>query len=160
MQDPVVAQRETLVRQRLSGVNWFVWIAGLSLVNTVINAFGMDRHFPIGLGITEVIDGALSEQAMNVRIVGFVIDAILAGLFLGIWRLSAKRRWPIVIGMIIYFLDGGIYLIAQDWLGVGLHAWALVSIFSGLRAAGRLEEMAIITMMPNTTPVAPLIETT
>ena len=47
------------------GANWFFWIAGLSVINSLIITFGGEMSFVIGLGITQFIDGisiALKEN--------------------------------------------------------------------------------------------------
>ena len=44
----------------LSGANWFFWIAGLSLVNSLIILFSGEWSFIVGLGATQ-IDGTWSD---------------------------------------------------------------------------------------------------
>ena len=45
-----------LERQITNGANWFFWIAGLSLINSVLHLAGVSISFLIGLGLTELID--------------------------------------------------------------------------------------------------------
>jgi hypothetical protein len=40
----------------VNGAKWFYWIAGLSLVNSLVVVFGGNFHFVLGLGITSVVD--------------------------------------------------------------------------------------------------------
>ena len=40
--------------------------------------------------------------------------------------------------MALYALDGLIYLIGQEWLGVGFHAFALFCLFRGFKACRAL----------------------
>ena len=54
-----------LLAQLKSGANWFYWIAGLSVVNSLIFAFGGHTSFIAGLGLTQLIDG--------------IFDAVIAG---------------------------------------------------------------------------------
>ena len=42
--------------QLKNGANWFYWIAGLSLVNSAIFAFGGHVSFIAGLAYTQIID--------------------------------------------------------------------------------------------------------
>ena len=46
-----------------SGANWFYWIAGLSLVNTILLYTGSEWVFVVGLGVTQLIDGIAIEIA-------------------------------------------------------------------------------------------------
>ncbi len=39
-----------------SGANWFVWIAILSIINSVIVTMNGNLNFIIGLGITQIVD--------------------------------------------------------------------------------------------------------
>ena len=48
----IVAQSEPEV---MSGASWFWWIAGLSLVNSIMTHSGSDTGFIIGLGFTLVV---------------------------------------------------------------------------------------------------------
>ena len=51
------AKQETqLETQHASGANWFYWIAGLSVINSVIILAGGGWGFVVGLGITQFID--------------------------------------------------------------------------------------------------------
>src|SRR5690349_15552832 len=43
-------------RKIKSGAGWFYWIAGLSLINSVIAATGAGWAFIVGLGVTQFID--------------------------------------------------------------------------------------------------------
>jgi hypothetical protein len=36
--------------------SWFLWVAGLSMVNSVLAASGAELHFLFGLGITSIVD--------------------------------------------------------------------------------------------------------
>ena len=43
-----------------------------------------------------------------------------------------------VVGMALYGLDGAIFLLVQDWVGVGFHAFALTMMARGYLAARQL----------------------
>jgi len=60
-----------------SGARWFWWIAGLSLINTVLIHTGSDLSFVVGLGITLMADIIFANE----RLIGFAIDAIVLGFF-------------------------------------------------------------------------------
>src|SRR5437588_12623571 len=52
-----LARQQELEAHMRRGANWFFWIAGLSVVNAVISLAEGNRHFVVGLGITEIING-------------------------------------------------------------------------------------------------------
>lgn len=51
-----IKERLELETRLNSGAGWFYWIAGLSLLNSIIMLSGSDLYFVIGLGITQIID--------------------------------------------------------------------------------------------------------
>ncbi len=93
-----------------NGVGWFNWIAGLSILNSVIFYFGASISFVTGLGITQFVDGfiaALIEDLGSdynyVRVIGFVINLLFAA-FSSSWVCWAgkRKRWAIILGLVLY----------------------------------------------------------
>lgn len=122
-----------------SGANWFFWIAGLSLINSIILLTGGQWSFIIGLGITQIIDAIGLEIFKEAGIIGyifaFVFDALAAGIFIVFGVFSKKRySWAFIIGMILYALDGLLFLLVQDFLSIGFHIFALFCIYGGFKA--------------------------
>ena len=122
--------------------NWFYWIAGLSILNSVISLFGLTITFVIGLGATQVVD-AISTMLANdlgggnsgilFRGAGLFVNLILAGIIASFGFLAIKgKRWALITGMVVYLADAILLLVFQDWLGVLFHAWALFSLFKGI----------------------------
>lgn len=140
-----VAQAEPEV---MSGANWFWWIAGLSVVNSVMIHSGTDRSFVIGLGFTLVVDAILREY----KLIALCIDAVAIAIIVGLGFMSRKGHlWAFVTGIVLYSLDAVIYLIAQDWMSVGFHGLAL---FYMVRGAKRLH-VALKSAAEGPPPVAP-----
>jgi len=48
-----------------SGANWFYWVAGLSLINTIMIFAGAKWGFAIGLAITQIIDVVAPAQEQH-----------------------------------------------------------------------------------------------
>jgi len=118
-----------------SGANWFYWIAGLSLINTIAAMSGSTWRFVIGLGITQVADAVAPGLGSAGAIAAIVIDAIALGFFVLMGALAGKAmRWAFILGMIAFGLDGGINLLAQDFIGAAFHAYALYCIYRGFAA--------------------------
>ena len=140
--DPQAAYR-TQVAMALAGMRrsagWFDWIAALSVVNSVISLFNGQLHFVIGLGITEVID-YLAQRSGNSRgrMIGFVVTLLVAGFFWLMGRFAKQgQRWALILGMVLYTLDGGLLLLGQDWFSVAFHCYAL---FMLSRAFGAIKQ--------------------
>lgn len=128
------------------GVNWFFWIAGLSLVNSAValTGDGEGRQFVIGLGITAIINGlalamaqnAAPQVAMIAKATSFALSVLVSGVFVGFGILGRKAfAWAIALGMFLYALDGLIYLAFQDWMSFGFHLLALFFLFGALNTA-------------------------
>jgi hypothetical protein len=136
-----------LRHQLKSGANWFYWIAGISLVNSVISLFDGNWNFAVGLGITQIFDGiirfGIEEGSGNwIKAVFFSLDLVVAGMFvlLGVFA-NRRQSWAFVAGMILYALDGAIMIFAGDILGIIIHALALYFLFRGFQAARQLNQI-------------------
>ena len=130
------------------GVNWFYWIAGLSLVNSVLWLTGMEWSFIVGLGATQVVDAivlGLSEEMQignAIKYAAFAVDLLIAGVYVLIGFLGLKRIKAIIItGMVFYALDGLIFLLVGDFLSLAFHGYALFCIFGGLKALKQLNQL-------------------
>ncbi len=134
-----------------NGANWFFWISGLSLINTIIYLGGGNWSFIVGLGSSQLVDGiamGLIQEygpgyATILRLMALAIDIGLAGIFIVAGLLGRKNlRWAMITGMVLYFVDALIFILVGDWLGIIFHAMALVGLFTGLRAMNMLKRMA------------------
>jgi hypothetical protein len=147
--DTLRAQLAQLHARGTSGAGWFYWIAALSLVNSVILLSGGDRHFVVGLGVTLVADVVAKEVAnQNPEIatvakgIAFGFDLFVAAIVCLFGWLSRRPILPIfVVGMILYLLDGLIYLLAGEWMSVGFHAFVLLGMWSGFSAYREMKQI-------------------
>jgi hypothetical protein len=140
--------------QIISGARWFWWIAGLSVVNTIMLHSGSDVSFVVGLGFTLLADVIFREY----QIVAFAIDAVALGFFFGIgWFAGKGRFWAFVVGMVAYTLDAGIYLLFQDWMSLAFHGLALFGLFRGAKQLRLAVKAATEAPLPPpiSAPVAP-----
>lgn len=133
------------VAQAKSGANWFYWIAGLSLINTLIFLFGGAWSFFAGLGVTQIIDAVVSQLTPDsgvsaLKIIAVLVDVTIAGVFLMFGLYANKFHiWAFIAGMILYLLDGLLLLVFGAFLPAGFHLFALFMIFRGLTAARQLK---------------------
>jgi hypothetical protein len=136
--------RFQLLQRRGSGGAWFFWIGGASILNSVLSAAGTEWGLAVGLGVTYLIDGLAEALSHAVRtpIYAFAIDVAIAGGFLLIGR--AARRGNLSwygVGIVLYLLDGLLFVFAQDLLGIAVHAIALYGLVSGWRASRQLRKL-------------------
>ena len=139
----------TLTRRMAGGAANFFWIAGLSVINSVLAFVGSNTRFVIGLGFTQFIDavahlvGRDVPQANTIlTVVAFLIDLVIVGLFAFFGYFSRKgHRWAFITGMILYALDAMLMFVFQDWLAFGFHLFFLFGLFGGLRALNQLKKM-------------------
>jgi hypothetical protein len=140
-------KRIALQNQIKGGMSWFYWIAGTSVVNSVLFFTGSKLTFVMGLIATQFIDGFSYGMQLRaspglvtlLQVITVILNVFFAGLFLLFAYLGRKRyRWAIVAGMVLYALDalGAIYF--KDWVGAGFHGLALFGLFSGLKAINAL----------------------
>ena len=145
MDETGAIQHRLQLEQRFrSGANWFFWIAGLSLLNSVMLHSGSNWSFIVGLGITRLIDAVALNSATGpmATAIALALDAFVAGFFV-LFGVLARKRYiaAFVIGMILYAADGLLFLMVKDWLSMGFHVLALVFIFKGLTACRELTRL-------------------
>jgi hypothetical protein len=124
----------------------FYSIAVLSLINSVINYFQGSIYFPVGLGITQIIDVfayALRQDIPNASTLFFGIGAALNIMIIGVVALfgffiKKQISWLITLGAVLYLLDGLLLLLFQDWIGAGFHAYFLYRIWVSWRPISKL----------------------
>ena len=154
--DPAEAERQILANQigalmarGKNGAHWFYWVAALSLVTSIIIVGGGDRHFVIGLGITLVsstIAAGIAQQApeaaLTLQIIAVTFSLFVSAIVALFGWMSAKRYTAVMaIGMGLYFLDGTLYLLIQDWMSIAFHGFALYCMWTGMSAFRELNAL-------------------
>ena len=127
-----------------SGANWFYWIAGLTLVTSIISYTGGEWRFLISLGTTQVIDALAASEELGGAplVVALVLDVILAAVFVVFGVLANKKfLWAYILGMAIFVLDGLVSLLVQDLIGVVAHVVVLIFMVPGFMAGRKLVEL-------------------
>lgn len=118
------------------GANWFYWIAGLSIINSVIMANGSNTHFVVGLGITEVFDAVGRGLHGSGHVVALGFSIAIAGVFVLFGYFANKmQQWSFLVGMVLYGLDALLLVSFSDMLSAGFHALVLFFLFKGFTAA-------------------------
>ena len=130
---------QQLERRRRIGARWFYWVAGVSLVNTVVALAGQHWRFIVGLGATQVANG-LAARTGHGWAPAILLDLLLIGGFVLLGYLALQgQRWAFPVGIGLYALDGLIFLVARHWVGLAFHVFVLIMICKGFQAARQLD---------------------
>lgn len=119
----------------------FLWIAGLSLLNTILVLTKTNIMMLGGLGITLVIDVLFSQAGAQIQPIGFGINITIAFMFvaLGMWA-GKGHKLAFYIGMGLYALDACLYLFIQDWINIAFHGYFLYLLYKGLKSVDMFKE--------------------
>ncbi|HEX2270766.1 MAG TPA: hypothetical protein VHH35_14565 [Pyrinomonadaceae bacterium] len=144
-----------------SGANWFYWIAGLTLITSIIAVGGGDWRFLISLGTTQFIDAmaiVLSEQLGEAtKVIALVLDIVVTALFVFFGVMAGKKHlWAYLLGVIVFGLDGLVSLMIGDLIGVLAHAFVLFFTIRGYMAGREL--LAFEREMAQQPPPPPAVE--
>lgn len=146
-----------LQSQARTGSGWFFWVAGLSIINSLLFHAKAQFTFIFGLGLTQLIDAVAGEiQAPAATVVALVLDALAAALLIGIGLLARRGHTvAFVFGLLVYGADmllvcalvalamaGGQSMGAMEIIGVLFHVYVLFAIISGMRASVQLKRAA------------------
>jgi hypothetical protein len=134
-----------------SGANWFIWIAGLSLVNSALFAIGSNWAFFLGLGATQFVDAFGKEIITGTtgQVLALAVDVLIAGMFVGIALLARNgAQWSFILGMVLIVLDALLLAWVTDWAAVAFHGLALYFIVRGFRASRRLATLRTAAQLP------------
>jgi hypothetical protein len=131
------------------GANWFYWVAGLSVLNSLLIHLGANIYFVVGLGVSLVADSLAShlaqqnpDQGVLFRGVAIGFTILVSGIVV-LFGWLANRRYLSVfaLAMVLYVLDGLIFLLFQDFLSVAFHAYALFCMASGWNAYRKVNQI-------------------
>jgi hypothetical protein len=141
-QTALIAQK-LRVEQALKGSSsWFIVIAGLSLVNSVLFMSGAKIHFIFGLGFTQIVDALAHNVGETGVVLDLIINGVIAAVFALFWNFARKgEKWAWVAGMGLYVLDGLILLLFKDFLSVAFHGWALYRMSMGWKLLPVMEKL-------------------
>jgi hypothetical protein len=145
--DATALKRVALVNRVRNGGRWFYWIAGLSAVNFVIFVMGSDTGFALGTAIDWFLQGILEELADPS--LGWLAHVVVIAFFVFLGtRATAGSQWAFVLGGLVYTLDGLIFLLVGDLLGIAVHAFALFAIVGGTIAVRQLRGTPLASTLP------------
>jgi magnesium-transporting ATPase (P-type) len=138
--DNSTIQKLNLISSYRSGGRWFYWIAGLSLVNTIIYYFGSGMYFVVGLGIMQFVERFFSSFG-NLGIIAYIIiDLLIAGVYVAIGYFALKgEKLAFILGFIFYFIDTLLFVYVKDIFSIIFHIYVLFNMFVGYGAFKKLK---------------------
>lgn len=135
-------QRYQLMQRRNGGADWFFWIAGLSVLNSILIQSGVEISFIFGLGASVFVDVVGSSLGTAGKVVALLLNVCIAMFVVAFGVMGRKGfGWAILVGMGLYALDGLLYLALGDFLAAGFHAFALFGIWGGYSAQRELNAL-------------------
>jgi hypothetical protein len=135
-------QKMKLQARMRSGAGWLMAVALFSVVNSALMMTNAKIHFIVGLGVTQIADGMGKVGGAAGTVAGMVVTLITAGIFLLFWKFAREgQQWAFLAGMILYGLDGLIFLGFGLWLDLGFHAFALFNMYKGLQALNAVKQI-------------------
>jgi hypothetical protein len=140
---PVADEQKSRVLQALKGsASWFLMIAGLSMVNSILAMSGTSVRFIFGLGVAQIVDALAHQAGSTGYVLDLIINGIIAGVFVLFWNFARQgQRWAWYLGMAIYVVDGVLLLLFKDYLAIAFHAYALYRMSSGLKLLPILDRL-------------------
>jgi hypothetical protein len=127
------------------GANWFYWIAGLSVVNSLAFVGGAQIHFLGGLGITEIADAVIDVSIKQgapaaFRALSIIFDVVaIAGFALAGYFAGKLSRTAFIIGIVVYLVDTLLVLLLGDFFMAAFHAFASYRLIRGFLACRELK---------------------
>jgi hypothetical protein len=133
---------ENLQKNITSAGRWFFWIAGLSLINSIIMMAGGNTRFIVGLGVTSLIDGFAKGLGRTSGLILLPVYLVILAIYCVFGYFACQRkRWAFITGIVLYALDAVILLLFKEYMSVAFHAFALFCIFAGLKADTQLRQL-------------------
>ncbi len=126
------------------GAGWFLTIAILSGVNSLLQIFDAKIHFIFGLGITQMLDAIGPQGRGDWMFLTIALDGIFIAMLILCSRWAkAGSQGAFLGGMIAYALDGALLLLFGRWLEAAVHAYALWMMWQGFSAAKELAQLQL-----------------
>ena len=144
VQRTIIEQQLRLQHDVKAAAGWFLWVAGLSVVNSVLHLSGVRFQFIFGLGIAQLVDALARRIGGASFLLDIIINGFLVGVFVTFFHFGRQgKKWAFQSGMILYAVDGLLMLLFKAFLGFAFHLFALGAMYAGVAAISRLEEVKL-----------------
>ena len=128
----------------LHGANWFIWLAILSVINSLLVYKYQLPNLPIALAITQWLDGTSAGLNPTMSASSLVMDLVIAAVLAG-FGLLARRGSDLafVVGIFLYIIDAMLAIGLRDVFGFSVHLIGLFFLVKGLLASRHVRENAV-----------------
>jgi hypothetical protein len=138
-----------------AGAGWFITVALLSLLNSVLSMSGAGIRLIFGLGFAQLVDALAHRAGQSGFALDLIINGIVAGVFMLFWNFARKgQQWAFLVGMGLYAADALIMLYFRDILAVAFHGYALYRMYTGMSGIPALQQYEA-AMVPAGAPIQP-----
>lgn len=121
--------------------SWFKWIAGLSLINTLLMIFGSNISFIFGLASNIFLYAFGVELFGEYSIITLSAQLIFPVIYFLLYRMNkSMKKWPIIVGVVLYGLDALLYLLIDDMLSILFHAYVMYSVLKSFWEIDQFKE--------------------
>jgi len=147
-----------LTRQMIGGANWFFWVAGLSMLNSILGLLKIDFGFTLGLWATQVFDTWGTKIGGPGPVLALTFDVTVVGLLMVVGTLARQGQgWIFILGLGLYLLDTLLLMgLAVPVLRQGaspeelrailfsstIHLYAIYHMFQGWQACQTIDMLA------------------
>ncbi|HMQ05355.1 MAG TPA: hypothetical protein PKD26_15670 [Pyrinomonadaceae bacterium] len=131
-----------------SGANWFFWLAGLSVANSLLIYFFTVPNTPVAFGVTQWIDGTTGTMSAEgwrppLTTVALAVNILIAAAFAGFGYLARRGSdTAFLLGIVFYVIDALLSLFLKDFYGFAFHFLGFFFLFRGLLASRHVRENA------------------
>jgi hypothetical protein len=135
-------QRARILLALKGPASWFLMIAGLSVVNSILAMSRAGFQFIFGLGVSQIVDSLAHQAGSTGYLLDFIINGIIAGVFVLFWHFARQgQKWAWYLAMTLYVVDGLLLLLFKDYLAIAFHAYALYRMSAGLKLLPMLQSL-------------------
>lgn len=140
---PIVEMMQ-LEKQHRDGANWFYWIAGLSLLSSILIIVGSSFISALTLGTTQMLT-IFGIMIPELAVVSGLVCFVILGIAVLLGYLSRKgHRWAYMIGIIFFVLDTLVLIFlfdSPDIIGTLFHCLILYYMIRGYIALDKLKKL-------------------
>lgn len=132
-------QKKQAAEQK-AGIGWARAVAVFTGVNCILALTDIGIRMMVGLAITDVLMAVMKGIGVVPLVVSAVFTLGIAAVAFFLSWLAEKegQLWALMVFFVLYALDAAVAGLFGDWLGAGLHVFALLFIGRGYLAARAL----------------------
>ncbi len=121
--------------------NWFKWIALLSLVNSVLMIMNSNITFIFGLAANIYLYVIGYELFGKFSVITIICQLILPAIYFLLYKMNkSMKKWPIIVGVVLYGMDAILYLLSDDLLSIAFHIYVMYSILKSFWEIDKYKE--------------------